>query len=90
MFLARGHVAHHDARQALVRDLAHRVESIRHEGASESVLRPVEALVGEVNALNATIKDAMVFGAPPPPIEGLSSTGGFEGFKDRASLDGHG
>lgn len=38
------------------------------------------ALVGEVNALNATIKDAMVFGAPPPPIEGLSSTGGFEGF----------
>ncbi len=38
------------------------------------------ALVGEVNALNLTIKDAMVFGAPPPPIEGLSSTGGFEGF----------
>src|SRR3546814_8374718 len=26
------------------------------------------------------IKDAVVFGAPPPPIEGLSSTGGFEAF----------
>src|SRR3546814_2117939 len=31
-------------------------------------------------ALNDRIKDAVVFGAPPPPIEGLSSTGGFEAF----------
>jgi len=38
------------------------------------------ALVNEMNALNGVIKDALVFGAPPPPIEGLSATGGFEGF----------
>ena len=38
------------------------------------------ALVNEVNALNDTVKDALVFGTPPPPIEGLSATGGFEGF----------
>src|SRR5690606_24638793 len=31
-------------------------------------------------AMDADIKDAVVFGAPPPPIEGMSSTGGFEGF----------
>src|SRR3546814_15186717 len=31
-------------------------------------------------ALNDRVKDAVVFGAPPPPIEGLSSTGGFEAF----------
>ena len=37
-------------------------------------------LVGETMALNDQIKDALVFGAPPPPIEGLSATGGFEGF----------
>jgi HAE1 family hydrophobic/amphiphilic exporter-1/multidrug efflux pump len=38
------------------------------------------AMVQAVNDLNNTIKDALVIGAPPPPIEGLSSTGGFEGF----------
>ncbi len=38
------------------------------------------AMIGEINALNGTIKDALVFGAAPPPIEGLSATGGFEGF----------
>src|SRR3546814_878879 len=38
------------------------------------------ALVTEIMALNDRIKDAVVFGAPPPPIEGLSSTGGFEAF----------
>ncbi|MCK9506412.1 MAG: multidrug efflux RND transporter permease subunit [Porticoccaceae bacterium] len=38
------------------------------------------ALVNEVMAMDAEIKDALVFGAPPPPIEGLSATGGFEGF----------
>ncbi|MFA5496315.1 MAG: efflux RND transporter permease subunit, partial [Porticoccaceae bacterium] len=38
------------------------------------------ALVNEVMAMDADIKDAVVFGAPPPPIEGMSSTGGFEGF----------
>ncbi|SCW71876.1 multidrug efflux pump [Sphingobium faniae] len=38
------------------------------------------ALVDEVNTLNGDIDDAMIFGAPPPPIEGLSSTGGFEAF----------
>src|SRR3546814_8627895 len=31
-------------------------------------------------ALNDRNKDAVVFGAPPPPIEGLSSKGGFEAF----------
>src|SRR3546814_10705944 len=39
------------------------------------------ALVTEILALNDRIKDGVVFGAPPPPIEGLSSTGGFEAFR---------
>jgi hydrophobe/amphiphile efflux-1 (HAE1) family protein len=38
------------------------------------------AIVEQINALNGVIKDALVFGAAPPPIEGLSATGGFEGF----------
>ncbi|MDD5177252.1 MAG: multidrug efflux RND transporter permease subunit [Sterolibacterium sp.] len=37
------------------------------------------ALVGEIFALGEQIKDAVVFGVGPPPIEGLSATGGFEG-----------
>ena len=37
------------------------------------------ALIGDVFALGGQIKDAMVFGVGPPPIEGLSATGGFEG-----------
>ncbi|MGE4431537.1 MAG: efflux RND transporter permease subunit [Sphingobium sp.] len=46
------------------------------------------ALVDEVNALNGEIDDALIFGAPPPPIEGLSSTGGFEAFvQARRSVD---
>jgi hydrophobe/amphiphile efflux-1 (HAE1) family protein len=38
------------------------------------------AVVDELNALDAQIKDALVYGANPPPIEGLSTVGGFEGF----------
>src|SRR3546814_18092914 len=38
------------------------------------------ALVTEIMALTDRIKDAVVFGAPPPPIEGMSSTGGFAAF----------
>src|SRR3546814_17040412 len=38
------------------------------------------ALGTEIMALNDRIKDAVVFGAPLPPIEELSSTGGFEAF----------
>ena len=38
------------------------------------------AVAAEVTALNGTIPDALIFGAQPPPIEGLSATGGFEGF----------
>jgi hydrophobe/amphiphile efflux-1 (HAE1) family protein len=46
------------------------------------------ALVTKMNDLNGVIKDALVFGAPPPPIEGLSATGGFEGFvQARKSTD---
>ena len=37
------------------------------------------ALVGEIFSFGNSIKDAMVFGFSPPPIEGLSATGGFEG-----------
>ena len=36
------------------------------------------ALIGEIYAFGDTIKDAMTFGFGPPPIEGLSATGGFE------------
>jgi HAE1 family hydrophobic/amphiphilic exporter-1/multidrug efflux pump len=46
------------------------------------------ALVAEVMGLDTSIKDALVYGAAPPPIEGLSSTGGFEGFvQSRAGND---
>jgi multidrug efflux pump len=38
------------------------------------------AVAAEVTAMNAAIPDALIFGAQPPPIEGLSATGGFEGF----------
>jgi hydrophobe/amphiphile efflux-1 (HAE1) family protein len=38
------------------------------------------AVAAEVTALNAKVPDALIFGAQPPPIEGLSATGGFEGF----------
>ena len=38
------------------------------------------AVVDALNGLDAEIKDALVFGANPPPIEGLSAVGGFEGF----------
>src|SRR3546814_15955013 len=34
----------------------------------------------DVCSSDLRIKDAVVFGTPPPPIEGLSSTGGFEAF----------
>src|SRR3546814_13145790 len=34
----------------------------------------------DVCSSDLRIKDAVVFGAPPPPIEGLSSAGGFEAF----------
>ena len=36
------------------------------------------ALLGEIFGFGETIKDALVFGFSPPPIEGLSATGGFE------------
>ncbi|MFA4915689.1 MAG: multidrug efflux RND transporter permease subunit [Syntrophales bacterium] len=38
------------------------------------------SIVEEINALDGQIKDALVYGANPPPIEGLSTVGGFEGF----------
>jgi len=45
-------------------------------------------LVGQVFALGEQIKDAVVYGANPPPIEGLSATGGFEGFvQSRSGTD---
>ncbi|MFA5630501.1 MAG: multidrug efflux RND transporter permease subunit [Porticoccaceae bacterium] len=48
------------------------------ERRAEALQSP--ALVAQVMAIDAEVKDALVFGAPPPPIEGLSATGGFEGF----------
>lgn len=46
------------------------------------------ALLQEVAAYGAGLKDAMVFAASPPPIEGLSATGGFEGVVQmRGSTD---
>jgi len=46
------------------------------------------AIVNEINALAGQIKDAQVYGIGPPPIEGLSSVGGFEAFvQSRAGTD---
>ncbi len=57
-----------------------------NERKSEALKSP--ALVEKVMALNGPIKDALIFGAPPPPIEGLSATGGFEGFiQSRSGAD---
>ena len=39
-----------------------------------------KALAGYVFGLGAQIKDAFVLAFEPPPIEGLSMTGGFDGF----------
>ena len=38
------------------------------------------AVAGYVFATGAQIKDAFVLAFEPPPIEGLSMTGGFDGF----------
>ncbi len=38
------------------------------------------SIVEELNEFGGSIKDALVYGANPPPIEGLSTVGGFEGF----------
>jgi multidrug efflux pump len=43
------------------------------------------ALTRSIMTTNASIKDAMVLAFTPPPITGMSNTGGFEGFvQDRA------
>ena len=39
-----------------------------------------EAVVGAVYAASAKVKDALFFAFPPPPIEGLGQTGGFEAY----------
>ncbi len=39
-----------------------------------------EAIVGSIFGYASTIKDAFVLAFEPPPIQGLSETGGFEGF----------
>jgi len=38
------------------------------------------AVVGGIYGFGATIKDAFVLAFEPPPIQGLSTTGGFEGY----------
>ncbi len=38
------------------------------------------SVVQSIFGIGMGVKDAFVFGANPPPIEGLSTTGGFDGF----------
>jgi HAE1 family hydrophobic/amphiphilic exporter-1/multidrug efflux pump len=45
-------------------------------GEDMSAMAVVNALFG----IGAEVRDGLVFGANPPPIEGLSTTGGFDGF----------
>ncbi|MGE0385300.1 MAG: efflux RND transporter permease subunit [Gammaproteobacteria bacterium] len=62
--------------------------TLRHWDERRSPELHAGAVVGEIEAMNATIKDALIYGANPPPLEGLSSTGGFEGFvQSRAGGD---
>jgi HAE1 family hydrophobic/amphiphilic exporter-1/multidrug efflux pump len=39
-----------------------------------------EAVIGAVFMESSKVKDAMFFAVPPPPIEGLGTTGGFEAY----------
>ncbi len=39
-----------------------------------------EAVIGSVFMESSKVKDAMFFAVPPPPIEGLGMTGGFEAY----------
>ena len=41
---------------------------------------PVSGVAGALFGAGMAIKDAFVFSIAPPPIEGMSNTGGFEGF----------
>ncbi|HLS80071.1 MAG TPA: efflux RND transporter permease subunit, partial [Steroidobacter sp.] len=55
--------------------------SMKHwsERIGEQNMTP-KAVVDAVAAAGARVKDAFFFAVEPPPIEGLSMTGGFEGF----------
>jgi hydrophobe/amphiphile efflux-1 (HAE1) family protein len=46
----------------------------------KSPLLSAEAVAGVLSGAGAGIKDAFVFSLAPPAIEGMSNTGGFEGF----------
>jgi HAE1 family hydrophobic/amphiphilic exporter-1/multidrug efflux pump len=39
-----------------------------------------EAVIGAVGAIASQVKDGVFFAVPPPPIEGLGMTGGFEAY----------
>jgi HAE1 family hydrophobic/amphiphilic exporter-1/multidrug efflux pump len=39
-----------------------------------------EAVIGAVYGIASQVKDGMFFAVPPPPIEGLGMTGGFEAY----------
>ncbi|HEU4617484.1 MAG TPA: multidrug efflux RND transporter permease subunit [Gammaproteobacteria bacterium] len=46
-----------------------------------------QAVAGAVTGAASAIKDASIFSVSPPAIEGLSNTGGFEGFVQARSND---
>ncbi|RXZ44047.1 efflux RND transporter permease subunit [Crenobacter cavernae] len=69
-------------------------------GATFIVLKPwdertapdesAQSLVGQVFGMGAGIKDAFVLAFNPPPISGMSNTGGFEGYlQSRGGGDVH-
>jgi len=46
----------------------------------------IGAIAGALNKKFSTIKDATIFAVPPPPVQGLGTTGGFKLFlQDRAA-----
>jgi HAE1 family hydrophobic/amphiphilic exporter-1/multidrug efflux pump len=49
------------------------------ERSGDPAMTP-EAVIGAVFMESSKVKDAMFFAVPPPPIEGLGTTGGFEAY----------